>query len=127
MRRIVLDIKGTLLAEALVQALTTSNSDFIIYRSLKREETITLCKTCKANVLVMQVNNQEGLGIEERLKIRDEIKALGLDLRIALLVDESEDTQLAARVRQAVKDQLVDSFVYTSVSPTYLAAVIDTL
>ena len=127
MRRIVLDIKGTLLAEALVQALTTSNSDFIIYRSLKPEETINLCKTCKANVLVMQVNTQNGLGIEDRLRLRDMARSLGLDLKTLLLVDENENEQLAARVRQAVKDQLVDSFVYTSVSPTYLAAVIDTL
>ena len=32
-----------------------------------------------------------------------------------------------ANVRQAVKDQLVDNFIYASVSPTYLAGVIDML
>ena len=34
---------------------------------------------------------------------------------------------LAADVRQAVKDQLVDNFIYASVSPKYFAGVIDTL
>ena len=29
--------------------------------------------------------------------------------------------------RKAMKDQLVDNFIYASVSPTYLAGVIDTL
>ena len=37
------------------------------------------------------------------------------------------DEQLAAEVRQTVKDQLADSFIYASVSPTYLAGVIDIL
>ena len=37
------------------------------------------------------------------------------------------DEQLAAEVRQTVKDQLADDFIYASVSPTYLAGVIDTL
>ena len=44
-----------------------------------------------------------------------------------LLVDERIDKMLAANVRQAVKDQLVDNFIYASVSPTYLAGVIDML
>ena len=37
------------------------------------------------------------------------------------------DEQLAAEVRQTVKDQLADDFIYASVSPTYLAGVIDIL
>ena len=44
-----------------------------------------------------------------------------------LLVDEKADETLASDVRQAVKDQLADNFIYASVSPTYLAGVIDTL
>ena len=44
-----------------------------------------------------------------------------------LLVDENADELLASEVRQAVKDQLADNFIYASVSPTYLAGVIDTL
>ena len=42
-------------------------------------------------------------------------------------MDENADELLAADVRQAVKDQLVDNFIYASVSQTYLAGVIDTL
>ena len=85
MRRIVLDMKGGLLAEAVMQSLSGCDPDFLIYRSSKPEETLALCRTCRANVLVMEV------------------------------------------IRQAVKDQLVDDFIYASVSPTYLAGVIDTL
>ena len=47
--------------------------------------------------------------------------------KVLLLVDENADEQLAAEVRQTVKDQLADDFIYASVSPTYLAGVIDIL
>ncbi len=54
-------------------------------------------------------------------------KNLGWDCKVLLLVDENADEQLAAEVRQTVKDQLADDFIYASVSPTYLAGVIDIL
>ena len=55
------------------------------------------------------------------------LKQLGWTCKVLLLVDEDADKLLASEVRQAVKDQLVDNFIYASVSPTYLAGVIDTL
>ena len=127
MRRIVLDIKGGLLAEAVMQALTRCDPDFMVYRSSKPEETVALCRACHANVLVMEVSRQGVWKLSERLKTRNDVKKLGWACRILLLVDENEDEMLAADVRQAVKDQLVDNFIYASVSPTYLAGVIDTL
>ena len=95
MRRIVLDMKGGLLSEAVMQSLSGCDPDFLIYRSSKPEETLALC--------------------------------LGWTCKVLLLVDEDADKLLASEVRQAVKDQLVDNFIYASVSPTYLAGVIDTL
>ena len=127
MRRIVLDMKGGLLAEAVVQSLSGSNPDFIVYRSSTPEETLGLCRVCRANVLVMEVMQKGIWKLSERLKIRNEVKKLSWDCKILLLVDECADEMLAADVRQAVKDQLVDNFIYASVSPTYLAGVIDTL
>lgn len=46
--------------------------------------------------------------------------------KVVLLVDEKSDAALAA-VRQAKKDGLADNFIYGSVSPDYLAAVMDAL
>lgn len=120
-------MKGGLLTDAVVQALMASNPDFIVYPSSRPEETLALCRTCHANVLIMEVMRQGGWKLEERMKIRDEVKMLGWDCKILLLVDENADEILAADVRQAVKDQLVDNFIYASVSPAYLAGVIDTL
>ena len=127
MRRIVLDMKGGLLAEAVVQSLSGSNPDFIVYRSSTPEETLGLCRVCRANVRVMEVIRQGVWRLSERLRICDAVKKLGWVCKVLLLVDENADELLAADVRQAVKDQLADNFIYASVSPTYLAGVIDTL
>lgn len=127
MRRIVLDMKNGLLAEAVTQSLSGCDMDFLIYRSPKPEETLALCRTCRANVLVMEVIRQGLWKLSERLRLCSAVSRLGWACKVLLLVDESTDELLASEVRQTVKDQLADGFIYASVSPTYLAGVIDTL
>ena len=127
MRRIVLDMKNGLLAEAGTQSLSGCDMDFLIYRSPKPEETLALCRTCRANVLVMEVIRQGLWKLSERLRLCSAVRRLGWACKVLLLVDESTDELLASEVRQTVKDQLADGFIYASVSPTYLAGVIDTL
>lgn len=127
MRRIVLDMKNGLLAEAVTQSLSGCDMDFLIYRSPKPEETLALCRTCRANVLVMEVIRQGLWKLSERLRLCSAVRRLGWACKVLLLVDESTDELLASEVRQTVKDQLSDGFIYASVSPTYLAGVIDTL
>mgnify|MGYP000929231342 FL=1 len=127
MRRIVLDMTNGLLAEAVVQSLSGCDPDFLVYRSSKPEETLALCRTCRANVLVMEVIRQGLWKLSERLRLCSAVRRLGWACKVLLLVDESTDELLASEVRQTVKDQLADGFIYASVSPTYLAGVIDTL
>ena len=127
MRRIVLDMKNGLLAEAVTQSLSGCDMDFLIYRSPKPEETLALCRTCRANVLVMEVIRQGLWKLSERLRLCSAVRRLGWACKVLLLVDESTDELLASEVGQTVKDQLADGFIYASVSPTYLAGVIDTL
>ena len=127
MRRIVLDMKNGLLAEAVTQSLSGCDMDFLIYCSPKPEETLALCRTCRANVLVMEVIRQGLWKLSERLRLCSAVRQLGWVCKVLLLVDETTDELLASEVRQTVKDQLADSFIYASVSPTYLAGVIDTL
>lgn len=120
-------MKNGLLAEAVTQSLSGCDMDFLIYRSPKPEETLALCRTCRANVLVMEVIRQGLWKLSERLRLCSAVKRLGWACKVLLLVDESTDELLASEVRQTVKDQLADGFIYASVSPTYLAGVIDTL
>ena len=123
MRRIVLDMKNGLLAEAVTQSLSGCDMDFLIYRSPKPEETLALCRTCRANVLVMEVIRQGLWKLSERLRLCSAVRRLGWACKVLLLVDESTDELLASEVRQTVKDQLADGFIYASaVSYTHLRA-----
>jgi hypothetical protein len=127
--KIVLDMQNELYAEAVKKALLESGLGFVVFTSEKPEETVSLCHTCRANVLLMEIGQSKTRNLSERLKMLDGLKSKssGQNCKTIFLVDEKADDALAADVRQAVKDKLVDNFVYTSVSASYLAGVIDIL
>ena len=93
MRRIVLDMKGGLLAEAVMQSLSGCDPDFLVYRSSKPEETLALCRNCRANVLVMEVIRQGIWKLSERLRLCSAVRQLGWDCKVLLLVDGSAGRQ----------------------------------
>ncbi len=124
-----MDMQSELYAQAITKVLTDESPDYLVYRSLKPEETISLCRSTRANVLVMEVTRQGVWRLDGRIQLLRELRSSesGQRCKVLLLVDEKADALLAADVRQAVKDQLADNFIYASISPTYLAGVIDTL
>lgn len=127
MRRVVVDMQNALFADAISTALRNFDSDFYVYQSEKPEKTINLCSYAQANILIMEVTAYMPWKLEERMKIRDEIKTKNPNCKVVLVVDENTEQKLADRVRQAKKDGLIDNFIYGSVSATYLSAVIDAL
>lgn len=127
MKRIVLDMQCAMFANAISQALERSDPDFNVLRAEAPEKTAALCRSSLAYALNMEVTGYPPWRLEERLGLRNEVKRQRPDCKILLLVDENADRALAFRVLQAKKDGRIDNFIYASVSPTYLAAVLDTL
>ena len=127
MKRIVLDMQCAMFADAISQALERSDPDFNVLRAEAPEKTAALCRSSLAYALIMEVTGYPPWRLEERLRLRNEVKRQRPDCKILLLVDETDDRALAFRVLQAKKDGRIDNFIYASVSPTYLAAVLDTL
>ena len=127
MRRVVLDMQCNMFAEAISQALTRSDPDFAVCRAESPSETARLCRSMAAYAVIMEVTGYTPWRLSERLALRDEVKRQIPLCKVVLLVDEKADAALATAVRQAKKDGLADNFIYGSVSPDYLAAVIDTL
>ena len=127
MRRVVIDMQNALFADAVAGALRRFDSDFEPVMSESPDKTLFLCGAVLANVLIMEVTAYTPWRLEERMKIRDEVKAQLPNCKIVLVVDENTEKKLADKVRQAKKDGLVDNFIYGSVSSTYLSAVIDAL
>ncbi|MGN1457526.1 MAG: hypothetical protein ACI4XP_06185 [Acutalibacteraceae bacterium] len=127
MRRVVVDMQSVLFSDAIATALKNFDSDFEVFQTESPEKTADMCADTEANVLIMEVTAYAPWKMEERMKIRNEIKANSPDCKIVLVVDENTEKKLADRVRRAKKDGLIDNFIYGSVSATYLSAVIDTL
>jgi hypothetical protein len=42
-------------------------------------------------------------------------------------VDENAEKEVAEQVKQAKKDGLIDQFIYSSISSTYLSAIVECL
>ena len=127
MRRIVVDMQNYLFTDAIARTLRSADSDFDVRRSENPEKTAELCSLCEPYALLMEVTGYTPWRLEERLKIRNEVKQCSPQCKIVLIVDENAEKKLAQRVLQAKKDGLIDNFIYGSVSATYLSAVIDTL
>lgn len=127
MRRVVIDMQNTLFADAVAEALCRFDSDFDPVMSESPDKTLALCNAVLANILIMEVSAYAPWKLEERMKIRDELRKINPNCKIVLVVDENTEKKLADRVRQAKKDGLVDNFIYGSISSTYLSAVIDAL
>lgn len=127
MRRVVVDMQNALFADAIATALRNFDSDFEVFSSESPDKTTDMCTDTEANVLIMEVTAYTPWKIEERMKIRDEVKAYRPDCKIVLVVDENTEKKLSDKVRRAKKDGLIDNFLYGSVSATYLSAVVDTL
>ena len=127
MRRVVVDMQNALFADAIATALRNFDSDFEVYQSESPVKTSDMCAFTEANILIMEVTAYTPWKLEERMKIRNEVKAQSPGCKIVLVVDENSEKKLADKVRLAKKDGLVDNFIYGSVSSSYLAAVIDAL
>ena len=127
MRRVVVDMQNVLFADAIATALRDFDSDFEVFKSESPDKTLDLCADTEANILIMEVTAYMPWKLEERMKIRDELRKVNPDCKIVFVVDENTEKKLADKVRRAKKDGLIDNFIYGSVSATYLSAVIDTL
>ena len=127
MRRIVVDMQNFLFADAIAQTLRSADSDFDVRKSESPDKTVELCSICEPYALLMEVTGYTPWKLEERLKIRDELKQIHPHCKIVLIVDENAEKKLAPRVLQAKKNGLIDNFIFSSVSAAYLSAVIDTL
>lgn len=127
MRRIVLDMQCTMFAEAISQSLTGNDPDFVVQRSESPDQTLMLCRSVLAHALIMEVTGFSPWRLSDRLRICQAIRHSLPQCKVLLLVDENANADLAVSVKQAKKDGFIDNFIYASVSPTYLAAVLETL
>ena len=76
MRKIVIDMQNYLFADAVATAFKSSDYDIEVIRAESPRDTVELCQIYEPFVLVMEVTGYAPWKLGERLRLRDEVKAL---------------------------------------------------
>ena len=128
MRDVVVSMQNTLLSESVARSLAETG-DFRVEQVLpgKTDETLSLCRTVQADILLMEVSRLAAYTLESRLKLIGCVRRALPNCKFVLLCDENSDADLAHRVVLARQDRLIDAFLYASVTPAYLTAALDAI
>ena len=112
MKRIFVSIHNGLLSAAIIRSLKDQGEFSVVGR------------VEDADIVLMEACYGAGASPDECQK---KVNSLGPGCSVVLLCDENSAPEVARRVVQAKKDGLIDDFVYSSVSETYLTALLSAL
>ena len=76
MRKIVIDMQNYLFADVVAAAFKSSDYDIEVIRAESPRDTVELCQIYEPFVLVMEVTGYAPWKLGERLRLRDEVKAV---------------------------------------------------
>lgn len=122
MRKIVVDMQNFLFADSVATAFRSSGYDIDVIRTESPKDTLELCQVYKPYVLIMEVTSYTPWKLDERLNLREQVKAVCPECKIALIVDSNTERQAAKDIRDAKKNGLIDQFFYGSMTAEYLMA-----
>ena len=120
MQKIVVDMQNYLFADSVAAAFKNSDYDIDVVRAESPMNTVELCRLYKPFVLIMEVTGYTLWLLCERLKLRDKVKTVCPECKIALIVDSNSEKQAARDIRDAKKNGLIDQFFYGSMTAEYL-------
>ena len=120
MRKIVVDMQNFLFADSVATAFRSSGYDIDVIRTESPKDTLELCQVYKPYVLIMEVTSYTPWKLDERLNLREQVKAVCPEWKIALIVDSNTERQAAKDIRDAKKNGLIDQFFYGSMTTEYL-------
>ena len=120
MQKIVVDMQNYLFADSVAAAFKNSDYDIDVVRAESPMNTVELCRLYKPFVLIMEVTGYTPWLLCERLKLRDKVKTVCPECKIALLVDSNSEKQADRDIRDAKKNGLIDQFFYGSMTAEYL-------
>ena len=95
--------------------------------SKKPSDTVQRSRILQPDVLLMEVTGYTPWMLSERLSIREEVKRHVPSVKIVFLSDDKSERTLVEEIKKAKQEKLIDAFLFTSVSESYLVAVMDSL
>ena len=127
MRKVVLDLQSGLYAKAVRRILVQDLDGYQVDISKNPTETVERCRILQPDVLLMEVTGYTPWMLSERLSIREEVKRHAPSVKIVFLIDDKAEVALVEEIKKAKQEKLSDAFLFTSVSESYLVAVMDSL
>ena len=113
-------MQNFLFADSVATAFRSSGYDIDVIRTESPKDTLELCQVYKPYVLIMEVTSYTPWKLDERLNLREQVKAVCPECKIALIVDANTERQAAKDIRDAKKNGLIDQFFYGSMTAEYL-------
>ena len=89
MRRVVVDMQNMLFADAVAQTLRQFDPGFQVYVSDSPDRTEDICMNAIANILITEVTLYTPWRIEERLRLRKNLKEKLPGCKVVFVVDEN--------------------------------------
>lgn len=80
-----------------------------------------------ADIILLEVAYNPGYTVDERMAAVRSIRGRNPGTRLLLLCDENSTPELARKVALAKRDGLIDDFIYSSVSESYLTAMLESI
>ena len=123
MRRIVVSVQNSLLAEALT-ALIAQSGEFEPFRVPvdKKKQAVPTCAACGADIVIMEVSRSSDINLESRMAEVARLRSLVPGCKVVFLCDENVSPEIAHDVVVAKRNNEIDAFYYSSVTGRYLMA-----
>lgn len=123
MPRIVVNCQNFMFSDMIRRTLRTG--DFNVTVVENPDNVIAEFNNTAANIVLLEVTGYTPWKLSERMELRRLIRKTDPDCRIVFMVDEKAEPEIAEQIKQAKMDGLIDQFVYSSISASYLKAVLE--
>ena len=126
MKRIALSIHNSLMAASIAHALR-HDGGFLVTDLRSAEEIALECVQLEADILLMEATYGIGTTLEDCLRQAEILRGLRPQCKVILLCDENSVPEIARQVALAKRDGHITDFIYSSVSETYLTALLSAM
>ncbi len=127
MKKVVISICNSLRALSIRHTLEQTGEFQVYSMDPGSGAVVQTCVNASAEVLLLEAAYQQGSTIHERLAEAKVLRKVLPHCKVVLLCDENSAPTIARSVVIAKIDGLIDDFVYSSVSASYFAAMLDAI
>ena len=127
MRTILTSISNSLMAMAITQSIEGTGR-FRVYSVPPDDPMITeKCVVPEVDIILMEASYDACATLEGRLKAVRALRSAYPSCKVIFFCDENSSPEIARNIVMAKKDGAIDDFFYSSVSDSYLTAMLDAI